>query len=569
LQRLIDSIRAGRYVDLEAAAGSLLEHDPQSGIAWKALSVSLSIQGKPALHALEMATRLLPDDPETHSNLGNALSEAGRFVEAVECCRYALQLNPNYSGAHNNLGNALWNLGQPEAALACYQRALDITPEFPLAQFNKGKLLLRLGEFDAAAQSFRRATAVQPDYVEAYCGLASALRHLGLGQEALAACRRALDFRPDNDAALCILAELYTDQGRFVEAEELLVRARSLHPGAVLVCAKFAYVRKMTADDTGWLAQAEGLARQPLPPHQAATLHYAMGKYFDDLQDFDRAFAQFRLANRLARTFKNAYDRDQHSKSIDAAIQMFDRSWLARATREGSTSERPVFIVGMPRSGTTLTEHVLCSHPSIFGAGELTFWKSATDRFLRSLALTESTALPIGPLAEEYLRLLAALSPDALRVVDKMPANFLFLGLIHGAFPNARILHVRRHPIDTCLSLHFQHFEATHSYANDLDDLAHYYRQYSRLMQHWSAILPPAAILDVPYESLVTDAGAWTLKLLDFIGLPWDANCMSLNHTERPVLTASKWQVRQPINSSSVDRWRRYEKHLGPLQALV
>jgi hypothetical protein len=257
-----------------------------------------------------------------------------------------------------------------------------------------------------------------------------------------------------------------------------------------------------------------------------------------------------------------------------------------------------VFIVGMPRSGTTLAEHILASHPAVFGAGELPFWSdvsallesrregdqgsgrapaafAASAEFAAAAAAAGSAAF-----AADYLRELDELSPAALRVVDKMPANFLSLGVIHEALPNARILHLRRNPLDTCLSIYFQHFRAAHSragnpayagdltYASDLDDIAHYYVEYLRLMAHWRRVLPEHAMLDVPYEALVGDQETWSRRMLAFIGIPWDPRCLDFHETHRSVMSASKWQVRQKMSRASIERWRNYEKFVGSLRAL-
>jgi uncharacterized membrane-anchored protein YhcB (DUF1043 family) len=205
----------------------------------------------------------------------------------------------------------------------------------------------------------------------------------------------------------------------------------------------------------------------------------------------------------------------------------------------------------------------------VFGAGELTFWNSAATLYQSSALSGGMSANILAKLANDYLRLLEHLSADAQRVVDKMPANFLHMGLIHAALPNARFIHMQRHPIDTCLSIYFQHFETGHSYANDLDDLVHAYNQYLRVMAHWRQVLPTKAILDLPYEALVADQEAWSRRMIEFIGLPWDPRCLEFERTHRAVITASKWQVRQRINTASIERWRNYEKFLGPLRQLA
>jgi hypothetical protein len=243
---------------------------------------------------------------------------------------------------------------------------------------------------------------------------------------------------------------------------------------------------------------------------------------------------------------------------------------LSRAAGAAIASERPVFVVGMPRSGTSLAEQMLASHPAVFGAGELPFWSNVSAHLESSTAGGDAGAGgAIGGCGRDYLRLLDDLSPGAMRVVDKMPSNFLSLGLIHAALPNARIIHMRRNPIDTCLSIYFQNFDVAHSYASDLEDLAHYYTEYLRLMKHWGSLLPKQALMDVPYEGLVDDPEAWSRGMIEFIGLPWDSSCLDFHRTDRAVVTRSRWQVRQAISKSSVQRWHHYERFVGPLLKLL
>ncbi|HEY4974804.1 MAG TPA: sulfotransferase, partial [Steroidobacteraceae bacterium] len=295
----------------------------------------------------------------------------------------------------------------------------------------------------------------------------------------------------------------------------------------------------------------------------------AMGKYFDDVKDFDNAFLNYQLANELTKRHTPSYDRRQLTQAVDLIVHHFDQQWATRPRLNAATSSRPVFIVGTPRSGTTLAEQILASHPDVFGAGELLFWSTACESFDSTLVSGELRQSAADTRAQDYLRLLEHLSADALRVIDKMPGNFLALGLIHEALPNARIIHMRRNPIDTCLSIYFQDFATVHPYASDLEDLAHYYSEYSRLMRHWRATLPAHRLIEVPYEGLLGDLEGWSRQMLDFIALPWDPRCLEFHRIERPVTTASRWQVRQPLNSASVERWRSYEKFIAPLLGLA
>ncbi|HLZ98876.1 MAG TPA: sulfotransferase, partial [Steroidobacteraceae bacterium] len=374
---------------------------------------------------------------------------------------------------------------------------------------------------------------------------------------------------PDLPAAITLLAELHSDKGRFAAAEELFRRVIAIEPESPEAWAGIAGLRKMTVNDAGWLAEAQRIAGQRLHPRNESSLRYAIGKYFDDVGDFEQAFINYRRANELTRMHRAGHDRAQVTQSIDEIISSFDRKWLNRARLDSTEAARPVFIVGMPRSGTTLAEQILASHRDVCGAGELPFWNTAASTYAASVRNGELIQSTLQRCADDYRRLLTDLSADALRVVDKMPGNFLYLGLIHAALPSARVIHLRRNPIDTCLSIYFQNFGIVHSYANDMADLAHYYGEYRRVMDHWRLTLPADTILEVPYEGLIEDQEAWSRRMLEFIGLPWDPACMDFHRTDRAVSTFSKWQARQKITGSSVGRWRNYEKFLGPLLTLA
>jgi tetratricopeptide (TPR) repeat protein len=633
---LIEMLQAGRYVEVESRVRELLEQHPESGAMWQMLGVVLARQGRDAVHASEMAAKLLPGDAGAHNNLGNALARQGRLDQAVASYRQALKLNPSIADAHHNLANALSDLGQFEQAAASYRRALELNPrleeahnhlgnalrvlarldeaalsyrralalnpDFAEAHNNLGNVLFELGQLDQAFTHYRRALvlkpdfaeahnnvgsilrgfgqleeaiagyrqalALQPHFAEAHSNLGSALRLLGRTAEAQASCLRALEINPDLTAAVATLAEIRADAGEFAEAEHLFKRAISIDPESAEGWSGISRLRKMSHGDKDWLSAAQRIAARHLPPRKEVQLRYAIGKYCDDVQDFEQAFSNFRRANELAKQYGAKHERRDVEQAVDQITRMYDRIWTSKARELSSQSERPVFIIGMLRSGTTLAEQILASHPAVHGAGELPFWTNAFAAYKSSAAGTETSAAVTRTLAGEYLRLLQELSADALRVIDKMPANFWVLGLIHAALPNARIIHMRRNPIDTCLSIYFQRFETGVSYANDLEDLAHYYTQYLRVVMLWRSILPSDSILDVPYEGLVANPDAWTRTMLAFIGLPWDPRCVDFHLTHRTVITASKWQVRQKISAASVDRWRHYEKFISPLLKL-
>jgi hypothetical protein len=336
-------------------------------------------------------------------------------------------------------------------------------------------------------------------------------------------------------------------------------------PGAL---ASLAALRKMTSADGAWLERARQAATSDISLTEQATLRFAIGKYCDDVGDFDAAFQSYRKANELLKSVAQNYDGDAHEQIVDGLIRAYSREAIVAAARSGSDSTRPVFVVGMPRSGTTLAEQILASHPAVEGAGELRFWSDVGRKYQDQISQGPLDEPTRSKLAENYLSILTAHSKDAQRVVDKAPRNADYLGIIHSVFPNARIIYMQRDPIDVCLSCYFQQFSQALSFTFDLSDLARYYRQHHRLMKHWLAVLPPGTILEVPYAGLVADQVAWTRKMLDFIGLGWDEHCLEFYRTERGVATASSWQVRQKIYNTSIERWRNYEKFIGPLKAL-
>lgn len=567
ISRLAAMANSERYADMEAVARELLGADQNSGFAWKALSVSLQMQGKDALQPLERAALTLPNDAEVHSNLGAALRRAGRLDDALASFRRAIALKPNIAEVHNNLGNALKDLGRLKEAVRAFRRALELNPDFAKAHSNLGNALQDQGELEAAAACYSRALALQPEYAEAHTNLGILLRLRSRAAEAETSCRRALTINPDLTSAIVLLAELHSDRGDFTAAEELFNRAITLEPESAEAWAGIAGLRRMTSGDTGWLAQVQRIAGHCAIPPQEIALRYAIGKYFDDMGNFEEAFHSYRRANELAKTLRPEHDRQRLTQAVDRIINSFDKEWLNRTRVDSSEFLCPVLIVGMPRSGTTLAEQILASHPEVFGAGELPFWATAMSKSAaqKDGDIGQSALRDLG---DQYLALLHESSNGALRVVDKMPANFLYLGLIHAALPKAKIVHMRRDPVDTCLSIYFQNFGAFHSYANDLGDLAHYYSQYSRLMDHWRLTLPAEAILDLSYENLVAGPEVWSRKMVDFIGLTWDASCLDFHRTRRTVSTFSKWQARQKISRSSVERWRNYREFVGPLLSL-
>lgn len=563
-------LELGQFEEAISCNRRALEINPAFGAAHNNMGNALLHLSRhdDAAESYRRALEIFPNFAETHNNLGSALRKLGQFEDAALNYRQAIALMPSVAEMHKNLGNTYKDLEQFDNAVASYRHALAIKPDAAEVHNNLGLVLQSSQEFEEIVACFHRAASVQPDFAEAYYNLAVALRHLYRDKAELN-CDRALALNPDLVVAMILAAEFMIDRGQFSQAEELLSRAITVEPNSTEAWSRLASTRKMTRDDTDWLAETQRLIAQDLPPTREATLRFATGKYFDDVKDFDQAFLNYQRANALLKQHEARYDRQAHTRIVEQTKRIYNKSWLNDNRRDVATNKPPVFIVGMPRSGTSLAEQILASHPSVFGAGEIAFWNAASELVDAKMSHAALRPAILHNLKHDYLQLLARYSPDALRVVDKMPANFMSLGLIHAALPDAKIIHMQRNPIDTCLSIYFQFFNSKHPYSYDLEDLAHYFMEYQSLMEHWQATLPGAAILHVPYEGLIEDQEGWSRTMLDFVGLPWDERCLDFHQNMRTVATASNWQVRQKINKTSIERWRNYEKYIGPLRDLT
>jgi tetratricopeptide (TPR) repeat protein len=534
----------------------------------QALLLHLSHQVSAALELKPAAPIRRPSAGKAYPllNQANKCLDEGAHAQAVEHFREFLTLQPRNPEALCNLGVALVALGHYQDAERCYREAIEIDPLSAAALCNLATLLQ--GNPAEAEHFLRRALKINPKNVEARGKLGVALALKGRTREATAAFKKVLRAAPRHAEAMLGLALIARTDGRFEEAESLINRALKLDPKLPGAWAAMNSIRRMTAADCEWLKGAEEIASSGISVWQEAELRFAIGKYLDDVGDFEAAFQSYRRANELLKKVTQKYDRRAHSEFADDMIRGHSREALARIRNSGSASMKPVFVLGMPRSGTSLTEQIIASHPSAKGAGELQFWLEAErvhDRELRQGPIDEPARKK---LTEDYLRVLELQGHGAQRVVDKNIFNCDHLGLVHSAFPKARIIYMRRDPIDTCLSCYFQNFSSELNFTLDLADLAHYHTVNQRLMKHWCSVLPAGTVLEVPYEELVADQVVWTHKIIDFLELEWDDRCLSFHETDRAVITASAWQVRQKIYDRSVQRWRHYEKFIGPLKGL-
>ncbi|MFI5020208.1 MAG: sulfotransferase [Alphaproteobacteria bacterium] len=567
--------RRGRLGEAEALYKAFLEAEPDHFGALHRLGLVRAQQGK-----LEEAARLIgkaigrnPNSAEAHNNLGNVLSALGRGEAALVHFERAVALRPGVAGMRFNCGNALLALKRHREAAAQFEQALALKPGQADVNFKLGIALAALARRREAAAQFEQVLALEPGHAEAHNNLGNALAALDRPAEALAHYERALALKPDSAGAYANIGNLLMELGHLDEARQALEKAVALAPRRAMVYRHLARAKRFAAGDPA-LAAMEELAKDmaALGQEERIELHFALAKASADLEQHERSFRHLAQGNALKRQLV-VYD-EAHTLALFERIQAaFTPELMRDKAGLGDPSPLPLFVIGMPRSGTTLAEQILASHPKAFGAGELLLFRDAVPRGRwpggadtpYPEAAAAMTGEELSKLAARYLADTSALAPAAERIVDKQPMNFLFAGLIHLALPKARILHMRRDPVDTCFSCFSQLFAGEQSYAYDLGELGRYYRGYARLMAHWQAVLPPGVMLEVQYEELVGDFEGQARRIVAHAGLDWDDACLAFHETERRVRTASAVQVRQPIYRSAVGRARPYGELLRPL----
>lgn len=492
--------------------------------------------------------------------------QADRLNDAERIYRQILAIDPLHADSLHLSGMVAFQTRRPELAFELITRAISINARSAPYHSNLGLVLRELKRPDEAAACFRRALDIKPDNPEAHNSLGLALQDRGGLDEAIASYRRALDFRPDYPQAHNNLGFALKAVGRFDEAFAALEKACHGGPDPCVSYYGLSSCRKFTSADRPVIADMQALLADPkLSDAGRSLLHFALGKIFDDLAEYEHAFRHFDEANRLGRG-GNRVDGSQYAALADRLIEAFPAE--SKISPIASRSELPVFIVGMPRSGTTLAEQILASHPQVPAGGELDFWLQRSD-WIGKQSIREPDAPAAQTAIRDYLALLTGISPDARRVTDKMPYNFPFLGILHRLFPRARIIHCRRNPVDTALSIYFNRFARAIDFTFSPRDIILYYRAYDRLMAHWRAVLPARQFLEIDYEVLVANQEAASRKMVAFCGLEWDDACLEFYKTDRPIGTLSAWQARQPVYGSSVERWRRYEPWLGEFRELL
>ncbi len=606
LQSALRLHQGGRLAEAVLAYRGILAGSPRSFDALHMLGVALTQMGKAAdgVPLLRQALALNPSSAACRLNLANALLETWAFADAAplfraliasgqpgeaalrglaQCfneqehfsdaailARQALAKFPNSAGLHNELGRALIKQGQPREAADAYRKAVALAPDFVQAACNLGNALTEIKAFDEAEAVLNRVLAKHPGNVQALTNLAHMQRTNWQAEKAIETAEAVLRINPADTGLRTFIGGCLIDLGRNEEAAELFRGLIARNEQVAEAVIGLSQIHKFKAADPEIALVGQLLATPSLLPKERKPLLFTKAKIEDDLGHPGEAVAAA-IAAKAIEPYPNGLEA--YRAYMEECQRLMDAAFFATRKPFGSGDERPVFILGMPRSGTTLTEQIIASHPQADGAGELTalptlaeeigFRRLPPEELKRRLA--GMTDAETRGLAERYMTILQKdKKPGALRITDKLPHNFEVIWLIALLFPQARIIHCNRHPVDVAISIFLRNFSAGHWYSQDLAVLGQYYNLYRKQVAHWRAVTG-LAWHENDYEALVGEPEPNIRAMIDFLGLPWDDKCLSHTETERAVHTFSKWQVRQPIYKSSVERWRKYAPYIKPL----
>ncbi len=575
--RLLDvasqDMRAGRLDKAWQICRQVLQAQNDQPVALHLLGLIEHRRGKhsEAVELLERSVRLNCSDPSWFFNLGSAAFSAGQYDLSAEAYRQALRLNPEDQQARYQLGLVYQAAGRHDQASDCYVQVLDRNPNHANAAFKLGCLLLNRGDLFTACDLLQNAVNHAPDRHPIRVALALALRDAGQFEQARCELIRVVEHVPDDIDAVALLSSVSGRMGRTDDAWELirpLVGSPAANSNVALVFAELAPALNRVTDAIAMLDQQ--LQEGDPADSGRMLLHFAIASLLDQNEQYDDAFSHYAIANEFA---GGGYDPSEHEQFIDAMIATCGESFMSGPVRSDRSDRRPIFIVGMPRSGTSLLVQILATHPQLHGAGELPYISRFSQVLPAQLpgnkpypqCLADLRSHDVNALATIYLDHLDKLASGYPHVTDKTPTNYLHLGLIRRILPGARIIHCRRHPVATCFSCFTHYFAGSHPFSHNLEHLGHYYREYQRLMNHWRQ-LSDMPIHEVRYEQLVTEPEPVIRQLLEYCDLPWHDGCLEFHLTDRPVATASWQQVKKPLYRSSIDHWRHYRKHLSPLQ---
>jgi len=530
LNDLLEHYRAGRFAEVEKLSLSVTQEFPEHPFAWKALAVVLKLTGRisESLVAIQKSVLLEPQDAESHYNLGNTLKALARLNDAEVSYKKAIALNPNYADANNNLGITLKEMGRLDEAEINLRKAIELKPDLAGAHNNLGTMLQEQERLDEAETNYRKAIALKPDFAEGH-----------------------------ND-----LGTMLQEQGRLDEAETNYRKAITLKPDFTTAHLHLTLLKKFDAQDEQYSKMQELYLDKNISEEQRCHINFGLAKACEGLGDYEKAFAHYSEGNALCKKLLN-YNINQDLelfKQIKFTYPRIEQNSLV--LDKLSKKPVPIFIVGMPRSGTTLVEQIISSHSKVTGAGELSFVGQLGSSIARGLSDSNTDSLI--NFRERYLMKLQSVSKGNLIVTDKMPQNFRYIGLLAAAFPEAKIVHVKRNPAAVCWANYKQYFVSKKNigYCYSIDDVINYYKLYESLMVFWINTLSKR-IYNLDYEQLTVNQESETRQLIDYLDLDWDENCLSPQNNKRKIATASSVQVRKKVYRGSSEQWKKYQPFLN------
>ena len=530
------------------------------------LVISLYSKGEysKAVNSIKKLNNIYPNQPLLFNLIGACYKELEELEGAAKMFEIALNLSPNYAEAHYNLGVVLKELDQESQAIECYRKAISINPNYPDAHNNLGTSLHSLGQLEEAIESLEWAIAYKHDFYEAHNNLGNVFNDFGKVNEAVKCYEKAVELNPNYAKAFFNLAIAYKDLGNLNAYQKCIKKTVVLEPDWGDAHLHLSRIKNYKINDTHILEMLSILKKSDLSLIDRIGFNFALAHAYENLEDHSKQFKFLNEANRLRKKESQySFDKDQiRFQRIKTLFQKPPQS-LSKTVIEKSNF-RPIFIVGMPRSGTSLVHQIIDSHKTVFGAGELTTLSPIINQFFKSfdnkIGITESDLLSI---RRKYSDFITRLDVTQNIVVDKMPLNFRHIGFILSAFPEAKIIHMNRDPMATCWSIYKYYFNGNY-YSYSQEDLANYFLLYKDLMAFWHKTFPNK-IYDLCYEDLTTAQESETRKLINYCNLEWDENCLKFNENKGAVKTTSALQVRKKMYQGSSEVWRKYESFLKPL----
>ena len=588
INSIIGLFSSGQTQEALSAIEALIKDYPNEPLLYNISGVFYKQTGQidEAIKTFEKAITINPDYAEAHNNLGVTLQNLGLMDEAITSYEKAIASNPDYAEAHNNLGNIFRELEQLDAAVKSYEKVTAINPDYPEAHYNLGNTLVKLGQLETAIKSYEMVIAINPDYHQAHYNLGNTLAELGQLETAIKSYEMVIAINPDYPEAYFNLGRSLQQLGKLDQAVKCYEKAISIRPNYSGAYYNLSYLKKYTVSDPQISKMQSLISSDNITQSDRIDLYFALAKVYENLDNQDKLFKYLHEANRLLKHELN-YSLDRSKTLFSTVKEIFSKPYpdIEKSLSSEPSTFKPIFIVGMPRSGSTLVEQIISSHHAVHGAGESQDLRSLiapilSDNLIQGskiastsigndkIYLSSKSSLPeeaFLSLRKQYLNVLAKLNVSESVITDKSLSNFRFIGFILTSFPEAKIIHMKRDARAICWSIYKSNFRSKgNGYSYNFDDLAGFYGLYTDLMDFWHQLFPDR-IYDMCYEDLTTNQEEETRKLLEYCELEWDDNCLNFHNSKRAVKTASALQVRQKMYQGSSEAWKKYKNHLQPL----